>query len=145
GCIAPAGPIGRPGHQNRIVTDRASTREGEGFMSEPRRVRVKATASLPEFEAVLPMTRRAQIASSLRNIILSGQLTPGPQLVESKLASRFGVSRGSIREAIRELVDEGLLINRPYAGTFVVDLDEKMLIELFSLRVALEQFCFTQL
>jgi DNA-binding GntR family transcriptional regulator len=114
-------------------------------MSGPRKVRTKETASLPEFEVVLPMTRRAQIAGSLRNLILSGQLTPGMQLVESKLASRFAVSRGSIREAIRELVDEGLLINRPYAGTFVVNLDEKMLIELFSLRGALEQFCFTQL
>ncbi len=114
-------------------------------MSEPRNVRAKARATLPEFDVILPMTRRAQIAGSLRNLILSGQLTPGTQLVESKLAGRFGVSRGSIREAIRELVDEGLLINRPYAGTFVVNLDEKMLIELFSLRSALEQFCFTQL
>ena len=45
---------------------------------------------LPEFEAVLPMTRRAQVAETLRNLILSGRVAPGTQPVKSKLASRFG-------------------------------------------------------
>ena len=98
---------------------------------------------LPEFDAVLPMTRRAQVAETLRKFILSGQLAPGVQLVESKLASRFGVSRGSIREAIWELIDQGLLVNKPYAGTFVVSLDEKTLVDLFALRGVLERFAFT--
>jgi DNA-binding GntR family transcriptional regulator len=102
-------------------------------------------ASLPQFDAVLPMTRRAQVAETLRNFILSGQLAPGTQLVESKLAGRFGVSRGSIREAIWELIDQGLLINRPYAGTFVVSLDEKTMTDVFSLRGVLERFAFTLL
>jgi DNA-binding GntR family transcriptional regulator len=100
---------------------------------------------LPQFDVVLPMTRRAQVAETLKNFILSGQLAPGTQLVESKLASRFGVSRGSIREAIWELIDQGLLVNRPYAGTFVVSLDEKTMTEVYSLRGALERYCFAQL
>ena len=54
-------------------------------------------------------------------------------------------SRGSIREAIWELIDQGLLINRPYAGAFVVSVDEKTMTEVFSLRGALERYCFTQL
>ena len=83
------------------------------------------TASRSQLTVVLPKTRRAQVVETLRNFILSGQLAPGTQLVESKLAGRFGVSRGSIREAIRELVDHGLLVYRPYAGTFVVNLDER--------------------
>jgi DNA-binding GntR family transcriptional regulator len=103
------------------------------------------TASRSQLNVVLPKTRRAQVVETLRNFILSGQLAPGTQLVESKLAGRFGVSRGSIREAIRELVDHGLLVYRPYAGTFVVNLDERTMTELFSLRGALERFCFTQL
>src|SRR6185369_17809746 len=101
--------------------------------------------ALPQFDAVLPMTRRAQIAETLRNSILSGRLAPGTQLVESKLASRFGVSRGSIREAIWELIDRGLLVNRPYAGTFVVSLDEKTTTEIYSLRGALERYSFIEL
>ena len=114
-------------------------------MTEIQKIRARTTATLPQFDAVLPMTRRAQVAETLRTFILSGQIAPGTQLVESKLASRFGVSRGSIREAIWELIDQGLLINRPYAGTFVVSLDEKTMSEVYSLRGALERYCFTQL
>jgi DNA-binding GntR family transcriptional regulator len=114
-------------------------------MSQVHKARVKTTPPLPQFDAVLPMTRRAHVAETLRNFILSGQLAPGTQLVESKLAGRFGVSRGSIREAIWELIDQGLLVNRPYAGAFVVSLDEKTMTEVFSLRGALERYCFAQL
>jgi DNA-binding GntR family transcriptional regulator len=113
-------------------------------MSQVRKAKAKA-ADLPQFDAVLPMTRRAQIAETLRNSILSGRLAPGTQLVESKLATRFGVSRGSIREAIWELIDRGLLVNRPYAGTFVASLDAKTTAEVFSLRCALERYCFAEL
>jgi DNA-binding GntR family transcriptional regulator len=114
-------------------------------MNQIQNPRAPVAKPLPDFDAVLPLTRRAQIAETLRNLILSGRLAPGTQLVESKLASRFGVSRGSIREAIWELIDQGLLINRPYAGAFVVSLDEKTMTEVFSLRGALERYCFTQL
>jgi DNA-binding GntR family transcriptional regulator len=102
-------------------------------------------ATVGDFVAALPRTRRAQVAQSLRNSILSGQLAPGTQLVESKLADRFGVSRGSIREAFRELVDGGLLVYRPYAGTFVVSLDNRAMSELFAVRGALERYCFSVL
>jgi DNA-binding GntR family transcriptional regulator len=114
-------------------------------MVQVQKMRARKTTSLPQFDVVLPMTPRAQVAETLKNFILSGQLAPGTQLVESKLASRFGVSRGSIREAIWELIDQGLLVNRPYAGTFVVSLDEKTMTEVYSLRGALERYCFTQL
>ena len=114
-------------------------------MDQVRKARVRKTTPLPQFDVVLPMTRRAQVAETLKNFILSGQIEPGTQLVESKLASRFGVSRGSIREAIWELIDQGLLVNRPYAGTFVVSLDEKTMTEVYSLRGALECYCFAQL
>jgi DNA-binding GntR family transcriptional regulator len=114
-------------------------------MKQVQKRKVAEADPLPEFDAVLPMTRRAQVAETLRNSILSGRLAPGTQLVESKLASRFGVSRGSIREAIWELIDKGLLVNRPYAGTFVVSLDAKTTEEVYSLRKSLERYCFTQL
>ena len=60
-------------------------------MNQIQKPRARTGTSLPEFEAVLPMTRRAQVAETLRNLILSGRVAPGTQLVESKLASRFGV------------------------------------------------------
>jgi DNA-binding GntR family transcriptional regulator len=114
------------------------------MMNDLRKLRAGPMADLPQFDAVMPMTRRAQVAETMRSFILSGQLAPGTQLVESKLASRFGVSRGSIREAIWELIDQGLLVNRPYAGTFVVSLDERTMAEVFSVRCALERYAFTQ-
>jgi DNA-binding GntR family transcriptional regulator len=62
-----------------------------------------------------------------------------------KLAHRLGVSRGSVREAILELVEQGLAVNKPYAGTFVIRIDEKVLSELFSLRKVLDRYAFTML
>lgn len=93
--------------------------------------------------AILPaLTRRSQISASLREAIFSGQLQPGAPLVETKLAQQFGVSRGPLREAIRELSEEGLLINKPYVGTYVVEVDAKTLTEAYELRRLLERNAF---
>ncbi|HXP77283.1 MAG TPA: GntR family transcriptional regulator [Stellaceae bacterium] len=101
--------------------------------------------TLPEFDLVLTRTRRAQVAELLRDAIFSGKIAPGTQLVEMKLARRLGVSRGSVREAILELVEQGLLVSKPYAGTFVTRIEEKALSELFSLRKVLDRYAFTLL
>ena len=101
--------------------------------------------ALPEFDLVLSRTRRAQVAEVLRNAIFAGKIAPGTQLVEMKLAHRLGVSRGSVREAILELVEQGLVVSKPYSGTFVIRIDEKALSELFSLRKVLDRYAFTML
>ena len=93
-------------------------------------------ASLPA------LTRRSQIASFLREAIFSGQLQPGSPLVETKLAQQFGVSRVPLREAIRELSEEGLLLNKPYVGTYVVEVSAKTLTEAYELRGVLERNAF---
>ena len=112
-------------------------------MTKAPKTRRKPATTLPEFDAVLPMTRRAQVAETLRDLILTGRIAPGSQLVEQTLATRFGVSRGSIREATWELVDQGIATNRPYAGTFVIDMDGETMREIYSLRGALEKHCFS--
>ena len=89
-------------------------------------------------------TFRDHISRELRNRILNGTYPPGSPLVEQQLAEQFGVSRGPLREAMRELVDEGLLAVRPYAGTCVIDLSVKDLREIHSMRLALESFAFTE-
>jgi DNA-binding GntR family transcriptional regulator len=89
------------------------------------------------------MTRRAHIADALRKALLSGELAPGAQLVEARLAAQFGVSRGPLREAIRELINEGLLVNRPYAGTFVASIDARAIAEIYAVREVLERLAFT--
>ena len=89
-------------------------------------------------------TRRGQIVRSLRDLILEGDMSPGTRLTETDLAKRLGVSRAPLREAIRELVDIGLLVSQPYKGLFVRNVTRNDLEELYSLRTALEQFAFTQ-
>ena len=95
--------------------------------------------------SLAPLTRRSQIAATLREAIFGGQLPPGTPLVETKLAQQFGVSRGPLREAIRELSEEGLLLNKPYVGTYVVELSEKTLTEAYELRRVMDRYAFETL
>jgi DNA-binding GntR family transcriptional regulator len=89
-------------------------------------------------------TFRAHIVEALREAILAGDIAPGAQVVEMGLAEQFGVSRGPLREAIRQLVEEGLLVTVPYTGTHVIELSIEDVREIYSMRVALETFAFEQ-
>lgn len=77
------------------------------------------------------------VAHQLRYGVITGQLAPGQRLVEHVLAEQFGVSRGPIRDALRELAGEGLLESRR-RGFFVVGLREYDIEELYELRESLE-------
>lgn len=70
--------------------------------------------------------------------IANGVLRPGDQLEEADLAARFGVSRTPIREAVRAMVDCGLLETRPRKGAFVRVLNPKELLDLFEVAAELE-------
>ncbi len=58
----------------------------------------------------------------LRHEILSGMLAPGERLIEEQLTSRFGISRGPVREALRELAQQGLIEHLPRRGVRVAEL-----------------------
>jgi DNA-binding GntR family transcriptional regulator len=83
----------------------------------------------PLWEAVL---------EGLRDAILGGALPAGSTLVEADLAARFGTSRGPIREAVRELVREGLVVEFDRRGNVVSTLDARDLVEVYGVREALE-------
>jgi len=87
-------------------------------------------------------TLRAQIARQLRDMITAGQYAPGERITETALANALHVSRAPLREAIRELVDAGILLSQPYRGLFVRSVSVADVRELFSMRIALEQFAF---
>ncbi|MDH3661734.1 MAG: GntR family transcriptional regulator [Alphaproteobacteria bacterium] len=87
-------------------------------------------------------TLRAQIAEQLNAMVTSGRYAPGERLTEQALAAELGVSRAPLREAIRDLVDRGVLISQPYRGLFVRPVGVTDIRELYSMRIAFEQFAF---
>lgn len=73
----------------------------------------------PMAETAIYRTIPEQITDRLRHEILSGELQPGQPLREQEISARFGVSRGPIREALRELTQQGLLVLEPNKGVRV--------------------------
>lgn len=81
---------------------------------------------------------RDVVFNTLRQGILMGELKPGERLMEIHLANRLGVSRTPIREAIRKLELEGLVIMIPRRGAEVANITEKSLSDVLEVRRALD-------
>ncbi|WP_138443038.1 GntR family transcriptional regulator [Sinomonas susongensis] len=81
---------------------------------------------------------REQAVVALRRAITSGELEPGRHLVETELSERLGISRGTLREALRQLQQEGLVSAGPRGRLSVRHLDSKEIRDIFSVRAALE-------
>lgn len=89
-----------------------------------------------DMDEFLPL--RDVVFNTLRKAILTGQLKPGERLMEVHLANRLGVSRTPIREAIRKLELEGLVIMIPRRGAEVARITEKSLKDVLEVRRALD-------
>lgn len=81
---------------------------------------------------------RDVVFNTLRQAILKGELKPGERLMEIALAERLGVSRTPIREAMRKLELEGLVVMIPRRGAQVANITEKDLNDVLEVRIALE-------
>lgn len=79
-----------------------------------------------------------QVTNRLREAIVHGLLQPGDRLMQEELAERLGVSRMPVREALRRLEAEGLVVLQPYRGALVANLSSGELKEIYEIRVALE-------
>lgn len=88
-------------------------------------------------DAFLPL--RDVVFKTLRQAILTGELKPGERLMEIHLANKLGVSRTPIREAIRQLELEGLVIMIPRKGAQVASITEKSMTDVLEVRLALEK------
>lgn len=82
---------------------------------------------------------RDVVFNTLREAILKGQLAPGERLMEIRLAERLGVSRTPIREAIRKLELEGLVLMIPRKGAEVAKISTKSLRDVLEVRRSLEE------
>ncbi len=90
-----------------------------------------------DFNEYIPL--RDIVFKTLRERIITGELKPGDRLMEVKLANEMGVSRTPVREAIRKLTLEGLVILNDRRGAVVAGINEKDLMEILEIRKALEQ------
>ena len=82
---------------------------------------------------------RDVVFNTLRQAILRGELKPGERLMEIQLANKLGVSRTPIREAIRKLELEGLVLMIPRKGAEVAEITEKNMRDVLEVRKALEE------
>ena len=87
---------------------------------------------------------RRQAYDHLQRKILSGDLRAGMVVSEQSIASEIGMSRTPVREAIRDLEQEGVLEQVPRYGTIVKELQRRDLAELYELREALEPYAVAQ-
>lgn len=83
-----------------------------------------------------------QIVTELRHQIITGQLAEGAPLRQEKLAAELGVSRVPLREAIRQLEAEGLVVSELHKGTVVSSLSLEEIEELFEIRLRMETWLF---
>lgn len=82
---------------------------------------------------------RDVVFNTLRQAILRGELKPGERLMEIALSNRLGVSRTPVREAIRMLEQEGLVIMVPRKGAQVAQITERDLTDVLEVRLGLEE------
>jgi DNA-binding GntR family transcriptional regulator len=90
-----------------------------------------------------PTSLRQRVLATLRDAIIGGRFSPGDRLVEEELCQQLGVSRGPVREALRQLEQEGLVVSFPYRATEVIGVSlEEVREVLIPIRLTLERFAF---
>ncbi len=107
----------------------------QGFKPNP--LRNNTNGSQANFKR---LSLRDVVIERLKQAIINGELIDGQKITEFELAEWLGVSRGLVREVIRELENSGIVINIPYRGTFVRALTADRVNELYTLRSMLEEY-----
>ena len=93
-----------------------------------------------EGSVLVIQTMQKAAVEHLRSLILSGQLAPGQRLLQEELAEKLGISRTPIREALQQLASEGLVNISSYKGASVAEFSGSDLVEIYSVRIALESY-----
>jgi DNA-binding GntR family transcriptional regulator len=89
--------------------------------------------------------RREHVVDYLREAITVGRLADGERLIEERIARELDTSRGPVREALRQLEHEGLVVSYPYRGAVVLGVSEEEIQQvLIPIRLTLERFSFSK-
>ncbi|HEU4332339.1 MAG TPA: GntR family transcriptional regulator [Lapillicoccus sp.] len=101
--------------------------------------------AVPSLAGLTKTNLREQALASLRTAITSGQLPPQTPMVETELSEQLQISRGTLREAMRQLQQEGLLRAGPRGRLYVRHLGPKEVQDIFAVRSALESLAASSL
>jgi DNA-binding GntR family transcriptional regulator len=112
---------------------------------EPHARKIGGVVGVEPLASLDRSTLRERSLVALRSAILSGQYRPGDRLTEEDLAGHLGVSRGTVREALRHLQEEGLLTPGTRGILHVSSLSPAEVRELFRVRAALEGLAVREL
>lgn len=93
---------------------------------------------MPNIEPIERHSLHATLTTRLRSLIADGVLPPGSKIIEKELCESFDVSRTPLREAIRALAAEGLVVLTPNRGASVATVSQAQILESFELMGALE-------
>jgi len=91
-------------------------------------------------EVERPPTLTAAVANAIRESIMRGEMLPGAALREVELSKSLNTSRGTVREALRELQKENTVEVIPYRGAFVTRMTPEKVKEIYTLRALLEPY-----
>jgi len=80
----------------------------------------------------------ARIADEIRSAVLSGEMRPGARIRQELLAAQYGASRIPVREALRQLENEGLVVLAPNRGAWIADVNSEESIEVYKIREVVE-------
>jgi DNA-binding GntR family transcriptional regulator len=94
----------------------------------------------PIFEAPRSKVLRQEVVHAIERALLNGTLAPGQRLLETDIARQMGISKGPVREALRQLEQLGLVVSYPQRGTFVAEITPTVASQAFSLRTVLESY-----
>jgi len=114
-------------------------RESGGGRRTAGQGQARGRAGAARLDPLAPVNLAAQVADRIADAIADGRLRSGQRLIESELAADLGISRIPVREALRELESQGLLVSRPHRGIRLIEFDAAWLQQLYEMRVALER------
>jgi DNA-binding GntR family transcriptional regulator len=87
---------------------------------------------------VASVSRRNGVINEIRRAVVLGTIRPGEKLTEVQLSEWLNVSRPTVREALNQMAQEGLLVQEPYRGLRVATLDAAAIMDLANTRMALD-------
>lgn len=103
-----------------------------------------ADAQTTTLSRLQPRTLAQQVIDALVAAAAEGLILPGDRIIETELAQRLGVSRVPVREALRVLESQGIVVNEPYKGIRLTPVTPERIDQLIEVRVALETTALTR-